>query len=135
MSSPCAGVGGWIGSRQEFLTDWAAWGIPGELYSLVWESKDLIALNQVRALWHGISHHLPREVAFDMSPQRRRGHRISLSAEWWWWWWWWGGGGGALNLKVTKPDFCMYLQGGTAASLIPPQRGPGTFLAFAVRDA
>lgn len=41
-----AGVSGWIGERKDYLKVWSKLETPdSEIFSLVWESKALIALN------------------------------------------------------------------------------------------
>jgi hypothetical protein len=41
-----AGVNGWIGERRDYLKIWSSLEVPdSEVFTLVWESKALLALN------------------------------------------------------------------------------------------
>ena len=45
-----AGVNGWIGDRKDYLKIWASLKAPdSEVFTLVWESKELLALNNAIA--------------------------------------------------------------------------------------
>jgi hypothetical protein len=45
-----AGVNGWIGDRKDYLKIWATLKAPdSEVFTLVWESKELLALNNAIA--------------------------------------------------------------------------------------
>lgn len=46
MAPVCAAVSGWVTERQDFIKPWQESGLIGEAFALVWESADLLALNQ-----------------------------------------------------------------------------------------
>ena len=44
--SPCTGVSGWIGERKDYAKVWAGLDAQdSEVFTLVWESRELLALN------------------------------------------------------------------------------------------